>query len=68
MKTLLTTGKIAADTGAHRDQVCYAIRRLRIKPVGVAGPANIYPATTTKKVKQYLECDHRRRESAKCIA
>jgi len=62
---LLTTGKIAAELGIDRDKVCYAVRKLRITPVGTAGMAKVYPDNALPKVKDFLNSNERRGKRVK---
>lgn len=50
----LTTGKIAKRFGVDRDKVSYAIRKLRISPIGTAGQTKIYAKSSVEAVKAFL--------------
>lgn len=52
--TFLTTGKIAERLNVDRDKVSYALRKLGIRPAGVAGPARIFPDSALVAVKTFL--------------
>jgi hypothetical protein len=51
---LLTTGEIAKQLHIDRDKVSYAIRKLAIVPVGTAGQARVFPESTVRDVKVFL--------------
>ena len=53
--TLLTTGTIAEQLNVDRDKVSYAVRKLSIKPVGVAGQVRVFPENAPSKVKKFLD-------------
>ena len=53
--TLLTTGAIAEQLNVDRDQVSYAVRKLSIKPVGVAGQVRVFPENAPSEVKKFLD-------------
>lgn len=52
---LLTTGEIARRLDVDRDAVSYAIRKLRIKPAGVAGNIRIFCEEVVREVQAFLE-------------
>ena len=52
---LLTTGEIARRLNVDRDVVSYAIRKLRIKPVSIAGNVRIFSRETLVAVQRFLE-------------
>jgi hypothetical protein len=59
MTPFVTTGKIATELRGEgldvdRDQVCYAVRKLRLEPVGVAGPARVFPQSAVGAVRDFL--------------
>ncbi|NQT03371.1 MAG: hypothetical protein HQ580_15190 [Planctomycetes bacterium] len=60
--TLLTTGAIAERLNVDRDLVSYAVRKLAIKPLGVAGQVRVFPENTPSAVKKFLD---KKREKAK---
>ena len=51
---LLTTGAIAEKLNVDRDRVSYAVRKLAIKPVGVAGQVRVFSEKTPLKIKKFL--------------
>lgn len=53
--TLLTTGTIAKQLNVDRDKVCYAVRKLAIPPLGVAGQVRVFPEEASKQVERFLE-------------
>ena len=53
--TLLTTGAIAEQLNVDRDKVSYAVRKLSIKPVGVAGQVRVFPEDAPTEVKKFLD-------------
>ena len=53
--TLLTTGAIAQQLNVDRDKVSYAVRKLSIKPLGLAGQVRIFPESTPSEVKKFLD-------------
>lgn len=64
---LVTTGTITKalrDEGllVDRDQVCYAVRKLRLEPVGFAGPARVFPPNTTEVVRNFLDGRRNRKQ------
>ena len=54
MTNLLTTGSIARRLNEDRDRVCYAVRKLNLKPIGQAGIAKVYDNKALKAVKDFL--------------
>ena len=52
---LLTTGAIARRLDVDRDSVSYAIRKLRIKPAGVAGNVRVFSREALVAVQEFLE-------------
>ena len=50
----LTTGKIAQETGEDLCTVSYALRRLRIQPLGRAGQVRIFPESAINQVREFL--------------
>ncbi len=52
---LLTSGTIAKELNVDRDAVSYAVRKLRIKPVGVAGNVRLFSEEVVKAVENFLE-------------
>ena len=59
--TPLTTGAIAEQLNVDRDRVSYAVRKLSIKPVGLAGQVRVFPENTPSEVKKFLD---KRKETA----
>ena len=59
---LLTTGEIARQVNADRDQVSYALRKLAVMPSGIAGQTRVFPESTVTRVTEFL----RRKERMKC--
>ena len=53
--TLLTTGAIAEQLKVDRDKVSYAVRKLSIKPVGVAGQVRVFSENAPSEVKKFLD-------------
>jgi hypothetical protein len=56
---IVTTGTITKalrEEGlpVDRDQVCYAVRRLCLEPIGVAGPARVFPTNAVEAVRDFL--------------
>jgi len=51
---ILSTGQIAAEIGADRDRVCYAIRKAGIQPVGRAGLVRLFPQSAVETVRGFL--------------
>ena len=49
-----TTGTIAKKLNVDRDKVSHAIRKLRIEPIGMAGPARVFSDSTLTIVKKFL--------------
>jgi len=60
MKKFWTTGTIAVETNAGRDEVNYAIRKAGIKPIGRAGIVRLFPASAVPAVRQFLEARRRK--------
>ena len=60
---LLTSGEIARMLAVDRDRVIYALRKLAVQPTGTAGQIKVYPETSLKVVKDFL--NDRERVSAK---
>lgn len=60
MTTFLTTGKIAKQLDVDRDAVAYALRKLRISPIGRAGLARIYDKTCIAAIETFLNNKHRK--------
>jgi len=56
----LTTGKIAEKLEVDRDRVSYALRKMAIKPVGVAGQARVFPESALGMVKTFLNAKVKR--------
>ena len=63
--TLLTSGTIAEQLNVDRDKVSYAVRKLSIKPVGVAGQVRVFPENASSEVKKFLD---KKKEKASCNA
>ena len=55
MTNFLTTGTIAGKLNVDRDKVSYALRKLALKPVGVAGIARVFPENAVAAVKTFLD-------------
>lgn len=56
---MITTGTITKTLreeglAVDRDQVCYAVRKLRLEPVGIAGPARVFSPHAVEAVKDFL--------------
>ena len=51
---LLTSGDIARLTNTDSDRVRYAIRKIGAEPDGRAGIVRLFPAGTTKAVRDFL--------------
>ena len=61
---ITTTGTItkalrSEGLDVDRDAVCYAVRELCIEPVGVAGPARVFPPETVAAVRDFIETKRR---------
>jgi hypothetical protein len=52
---LLTTGAIAKQLNIDRDKVSYAVRKLSIKPVGMAGQVRVFPENAPSRVRKFLD-------------
>ncbi len=52
---LKTTGESATQLGVSRDQVNYAIRKMRIEPIGTAGVTRIFSDASVIAVWAFLE-------------
>lgn len=61
--TLLTTGVIANRLNVDRDEVSYAVRKLAVKPTGIAGQVRIYPDAVIPVVNTFLEAKTKKRAS-----
>ncbi len=61
--TLLTSGVIAETLNVDRDEVSYALRKLAVKPSGIAGQVGIYPEAVIPVVKTFLEAKTKKRAS-----
>lgn len=61
---LLTTGAIAEKLNVDRDKVSYAVRKLAIKPLGLAGQVRVFPENAPSEVKKFLN----RKGKASCDA
>ena len=51
---LLTTGEIARKLNAERDKVSYALRRMKIAPIGQAGQARVFDESAVALVEKFL--------------
>lgn len=59
---VLTTGTIAQQLNVDRDKVSYAVRKLAIEPVGLAGQVRIFPKSAPSAVKKFLN-DKRKKKA-----
>lgn len=57
-----TTGSIASELGVDRDQVTYAIRKAKIKPIGTAGIARLFDSKAMGQVREFLATKRKRSE------
>ena len=53
--TFITTGEIARQLNVDRDAVSYAIRKLQIKPAGLAGNVRVFSNEALVAVQRFLE-------------
>jgi len=51
----LTSGDIAKQLNEDRDAVAYALRKLRIQPIGRAGQVRLFPADAIDQAKQFID-------------
>lgn len=61
--SLLTTGAIAEQLNVDRDKVSYAVRKLAIKPLGLAGKVRVFPENAPSEVKKFLTKKKREKAS-----
>lgn len=54
MNDFVTTGDIAEKLKVDRDRVSYAVRKLKIEPIGRAGIANLYSFDIVPKIRKFL--------------
>ncbi len=59
---LLTTGEIANRLKVDRDQVSYALRKTKAKPVGRAGLVRIFPESALGEVEKFINSKVRKKE------
>jgi hypothetical protein len=52
---LRTVGVIAQELDAPVSRVAYALRKLRVKPIGKAGIFNLYDAAAVETVRREVE-------------
>ena len=62
---LFTTGAITKtlrESGlpVDRDQVCYAVRKLCLEPVGIAGPARVFSQSAVAAVREFLNAKRKK--------
>lgn len=57
---VITTGVIAEKLGVDRDEVAYALRKGKVKPIGRAGIVRLYGPETIDVVKMVLASKRRR--------
>ena len=51
----LTTGDIATKLDVDRDVVNYALRKAKVKPIGMAGIVRLFPTSALDTVKSFLD-------------
>jgi hypothetical protein len=52
---ILSSGQIAAEIGADRDRVSYAIRKTGVKPIGRAGIVRLFPESAVNTIREFLQ-------------
>ena len=57
-----TTGDIAKQLNQDRDAVAYALRKLRIQPIGRAGQVRLFSAETIDQAKQFIDSVAKKKE------
>lgn len=64
----VTVGDISKRLDADRDAVSYAIRKMKIEPVGRAGIVRLFPGTTLANVKKFINSGRqKRKEIVRCL-
>lgn len=64
----VTVGDIAKRLGVDRDAVSYAVRKMKIKPVGRAGIVRLFPGAVLASVRKYISSGRRnRKEIVRCL-
>tara|TARA_Y100000310_G_scaffold213286_1_gene214192 strand:+ start:2340 stop:2540 length:201 start_codon:yes stop_codon:yes gene_type:complete len=51
----LTSGDIAKQLNKDRDTVAYALRKLRIQPIGRAGQVRLFPADAIDQAREFID-------------
>ncbi len=63
----VTVGDIARKLDVDRDAVSYAIRKMKIKPVGCAGIVRLFSGTALATVRKYISSGRgKRKEMVRC--
>ena len=63
----VTVGDISRRLDVDRDAVSYAIRKMKIEPVGRAGIVRLFPGTVLANVRKYINSGRRnRKEMLRC--
>lgn len=58
----VTVGDIAKELGVDRDAVSYAIRKIKVQPIGRAGIVRMFPGTALATVKKFIDSKERNRK------
>ena len=58
----LTSGDIAKELNEDRDAVAYALRKLRIEPIGRAGQVRLFPSNAIDQARDFIDSVARKKE------